>query len=182
MKESAKTIEIEINHLNPAEYNPRQDLTPADPEYQKILKSIKKFGYVQYIVVNRDLTVIGGHQRLKVLKDLGYKTIEVLQVDLNKSDEKALNLTLNKVEGYWDRDLLSNLLKDLDSVGYELDVTGFSEIEIEGLLGEVSIPDDIFTPSSDKDSNSDRKDDDFVEFEEEQKEITCPRCGGTFTI
>lgn len=58
--------------LRPAEYNPRVQLQPADPEYQNIKRSIETFGYVDPIIVNQDGTIIGGHQRYNVMKDLGY--------------------------------------------------------------------------------------------------------------
>ena len=92
---------IEIEKLKPANYNPRKDLKPEDEEYQKIKKSILEFGYVDPIIANADMTVIGGHQRLKVLKDLGYKEIECIVVDLDKNKEKALNIALNKITGEW---------------------------------------------------------------------------------
>ena len=82
---------IEIEKLKPAEYNPRKDLKPEDEEYQKIKKSLVEFGYVAPVIVNSDMTVIGGHQRLKVLQELGYKEIECNIVDLDKNKEKALN-------------------------------------------------------------------------------------------
>lgn len=53
---------ISIEKLKPAEYNPRKDLKPEDEEYQKLKRSILEFGYVMPIVVNYDMTVIGGHQ------------------------------------------------------------------------------------------------------------------------
>lgn len=61
---------ININELKPAEYNPRIDLKPGDKEFEKIRKSIEEFGYVDPVIVNRDGTIIGGHQRYKVLKDI----------------------------------------------------------------------------------------------------------------
>ena len=93
---------LKIENLKPAEYNPRKDLTPEDEEYQKIKKSLTEFGYVAPIIVNADMTVIGGHQRLKVLKELGYTEIECNIVDLDKNKEKALNIALNKITGEWD--------------------------------------------------------------------------------
>lgn len=59
---------IKITELKPAEYNPRKDLKPEDIEYQKIKRSITEFGYVAPIIINNDMTVISGHQRLKVLE------------------------------------------------------------------------------------------------------------------
>lgn len=94
MKKQLKHIAVNINDLKPAAYNPREELHPGDPEYENIKNSIQEFGYADAIVVNKDLTVIGGHQRLNVLKDLGYSEIEVAQVDLTKKQEKALNVAL----------------------------------------------------------------------------------------
>lgn len=88
---------IAINKLIPATYNPRKDLKPNDPEYQKIKKSILEFGFVSPLVVNKDMTVIGGHQRLKVLQELGFESVECTIVDLDKTKEKALNVALNKI-------------------------------------------------------------------------------------
>jgi len=88
---------IAINKLIPATYNPRKDLKPNDPEYQKIKKSILEFGFVSPLVVNKDMTVIGGHQRLKVLQELGFESVECIIVDLDKTKEKALNVALNKI-------------------------------------------------------------------------------------
>lgn len=101
---------IKIENLKPAEYNPRKDLKPEDEEYQKIKKSIIKFGYVAPVIINADMTVIGGHQRLKVLQELGYKEIECNVVDLSKDEEKALNIALNNITGEWDNDKLEELI------------------------------------------------------------------------
>ena len=92
-----KIQKIIINKLIPATYNPRKDLKPSDAEYQKIKKSILEFGFVSPLVVNKDMTVIGGHQRLKVLQELGFESVECIIVDLDKTKEKALNVALNKI-------------------------------------------------------------------------------------
>ena len=64
---------LKIADLVPASYNPRKALKPGDAEYEKIKNSITEFGYVDPVIVNDDMTVIGGHQRLTVLKDLGFE-------------------------------------------------------------------------------------------------------------
>ena len=79
---TAKLSVLPIKDLNPAEYNPRKRLKPGDKEYEKIKQSLLKFGYVDPIIVNKDLTVIGGHQRLTVLKDLDYETAKCVIVNL----------------------------------------------------------------------------------------------------
>ena len=105
--------ELPLKELKPAAYNPRKKLKKGDKEYEKIKQSLLKFGYVDPIIVNEDLTVIGGHQRLTVLKDLDYETAKCVIVDLPKEDEKALNIALNKITGQWDEALLADLLLDL---------------------------------------------------------------------
>lgn len=125
---------VKIDELKPAEYNPRKDLKPEDEEYQRIKKSIEMFGYVAPIIVNKDKTVIGGHQRLKILKELGCKDIECVVVDLNKDNEKALNISLNNNSGKWDTLKLEDLIKELSKKIDDLSVTGFSEDELEDIL------------------------------------------------
>lgn len=129
--------ELPLKELKPAAYNPRKKLKKGDKEYEKIKKSLLKFGYVDPIIVNEDLTVIGGHQRLTVLKDLDYETAKCVIVDLPKEDEKALNIALNKITGQWDEALLADLLLDLQESDFNLDLTGFEPPEIDDILSNV---------------------------------------------
>lgn len=129
--------ELPLKELKPAAYNPRKKLKKGDKEYEKIKQSLLKFGYVDPIIVNKDLTVIGGHQRLTVLKDLDYETAKCVIVDLPKEDEKALNIALNKITGQWDDALLADLLLDLQESDFNLDLTGFEPPEIDEILSNV---------------------------------------------
>ena len=129
--------ELPLKELKPAAYNPRKKLKKGDKEYEKIKQSLLKFGYVDPIIVNEDLTVIGGHQRLTVLKDLDYETAKCVIVDLPKEDEKALNIALNKITGQWDDALLADLLLDLQESDFNLDLTGFEPPEIDDILSNV---------------------------------------------
>lgn len=126
-----------IADLHPAEYNPRKHLRPGDEEYERLKRSIETFGYVDPIIVNSDGTVIGGHQRLFVLQDLGYSEADVAVVDLNKQDEKALNIALNKISGEWDQEKLANIFAELGAEGYDLEVTGFDKDEQSDVLDAV---------------------------------------------
>lgn len=135
---------IQVNKLIPATYNPRKDLKPSDEEYIKIKNSIENFGFVSPLVINKDMTVIGGHQRLKVLIELGYTEIECIVVDLDKTSEKALNIALNKIQGDWDEEKLENLLKELKTENFDLELTGFNSEEINDLL------DDFFETTEDE--------------------------------
>lgn len=127
---------IDINKLIPATYNPRKDLKPNDEEYIKIKNSIINFGYVEPIIINKDFTVIGGHQRLKVLKELNYEKIECIVVDLDKTQEKSLNIALNKISGEWNTEKLENLLQELLQENFDVNLTGFDSEEIDNILNE----------------------------------------------
>lgn len=130
-------IKKKTDELKYANYNPRKKLKPQDKEYQKIKNSIEEFGYVDPIIINKDNTIIGGHQRLTVLKDLGYKEVDVIQIDIDKTKEKALNIALNKITGEWDYSMLGDLLLDLDSLNYDLELTGFDMGEIEDIMAPI---------------------------------------------
>jgi hypothetical protein len=132
-------IKININDLKPAVYNPRKKLKSGDPEYEKIKRSILEFGYVDPIIINKDLTVIGGHQRLTVLRDLGYTEIECIIIDIDKTKEKALNIALNKISGQWDIPMLKDLLQELDTGAFDMALTGFDVQELEDLMNQVHL-------------------------------------------
>ncbi|WP_425057889.1 site-specific DNA-methyltransferase [Sporomusa carbonis] len=80
--------------------------------------------------------VVGGHQRLKVLKALGITEVDCVVVDMDKQRGKALNIALNKVSGDWDMPLLTDLLKDLEGSGFDVSLTGFEAAELEELFGD----------------------------------------------
>lgn len=128
---------LKIDSLIPAKYNPRKDLKPGDKEYEKIKNSLTEFGYVDPIIVNSDFTIIGGHQRWKVLKSLGYTEVDCVVIDIDKTKEKALNVALNKISGEWNEALLAELIKDLQSIDYDVSFTGFEPPEIEELFSNV---------------------------------------------
>lgn len=129
---------LPIGQLKPAAYNPRKQLKPGDKEYEKIKNSIKEFGYVEPIIVNYDMTVIGGHQRLNVLKDLGYEDVQCVFVHIEDEHKvKALNIALNKITGAWNEQLLADLIVDLQSVDFNVDLTGFEAPEVEQLFSKV---------------------------------------------
>lgn len=130
---------MKIADLNPAKYNPRKELKPGDKEFEKLKNSIEHFGYVELIVVNtaNHNTVISGHQRLNVLKYLNVDEIECVTVEMNETEEKALNIAMNKVSGAWNEQLLADLIVDLQSVDFNVDLTGFEAPEVEQLFSKV---------------------------------------------
>mgnify|MGYP003137032983 CR=1 FL=1 len=122
-----KIIHREIGSLIFAEYNPRQ-LTKD--QYQNLKDSISRFGLVDPIIVNsnkdRKNIIVGGHQRVKVAKDMDIEYVPVLEVDLTYEKERELNIRLNKNTGEWDTDILANMF-DIE----ELQDWGFDDIELQ---------------------------------------------------
>ncbi len=126
---------LKTEQLIPAEYNPRKDLKPGDPEYDKLKRSIEQFGYVEPVIWNKTTgKVVGGHQRLKVLLDMGITEVECVVIEMDEEKEKALNIALNKISGEWDKDKLALLITDLQGADFDISLTGFEPAEIEDLF------------------------------------------------
>jgi len=133
---------IPIDQINPTEYNPRKDLQPDDPEYEKLKKSIREFDLVEPLVWNkRTGNLIGGHQRLKILIENGIKEVDVSVVDLPENKEKALNIALNKIQGDWELLKLKDLFQEIDTGEFDIEITGFDDEEIEDLINKYSVQD-----------------------------------------
>tara|TARA_R100000655_G_scaffold64892_1_gene103396 strand:- start:1022 stop:1522 length:501 start_codon:yes stop_codon:yes gene_type:complete len=126
-----KIEKIDINKLQPASYNPRQISTK---QYKDLKESIEKFDLVDPIIINKNMTVIGGHQRLKVCKDLKHTEIDCVVLDLTKEEERELNIRLNKSGGEFDMDILANEF-DVE----ELKDWGFKDIEFGFNIDKIDI-------------------------------------------
>jgi hypothetical protein len=117
-----------IADLIPADYNPR---TISDAAMKGLTASIERFGLVEPVVWNkRTGHVVGGHQRLKVLQAKGMTETEVIVVDLDETEERALNVTLNNpnIAGQFTGDL-QIVLEDLKIELGE----GFGELRLDEL-------------------------------------------------
>lgn len=142
MKHEIKyTPELPIEKLNFSLYNPRRwDPKPTND----LTTSIKENGFVVPILANSNKarygTVIAGHFRLKIAKDLGYKTVPVNFIDISDVEkEKKLNLTLNRVSGDWDYELLKNF--DIEM----LLESGFDDFDLTHIFDDaLGIEDDDF--------------------------------------
>ena len=161
--EKRKTIE-----LLPADYNLRKDLKPGDAEYEKLKRSLEQFGYVEPVIWNKATgRVVGGHQRLKVLIDMGITEVECVVVEMPEDKEKALNIALNKISGDWDKDKLALVIADLQGSDFDVSLTGFDPAEI----------DDLF-----KDTLKDGVKDDDFDVDAELKEPTVTKLGDVWTL
>ena len=157
-----------VKDLLPADYNPRKDLKPGDPEYEKLKRSIEQFGYVEPVIWNEKTgRVVGGHQRLKVLTDMGITEVDVVVVDMDTEKEKALNIALNKISGEWDTEKLALVIADLQGTDFDVSLTGFDPEELEDLFRD--------------DVKSGVKEDDF-DVEAELKKPTFSKAGDLWML
>ena len=162
-------VKVDINELISPEYNPRQI---TDDEMEKLKNSIKEFGYIAPIIVNKHNNhIIGGNQRYEALKSLGYTNVDVIFVDepdLNR--EKALNIALNKISGEWDNEKLTQIFKDMKVEGFDLELSGFGDFELDFYLDNED--EDFFNPFDDDESDLDYEDEtpeDYMDVEGERK-------------
>ena len=138
MKQDMIIRKVPVTDINPAEYNPRKDLKPGDPAYEKLKRSMTEFGYVEPIIWKEETgNIVGGHQRYKVLVAEGHTEVECVIVKMSPEREKALNVALNKVTGDWEFEALADLIKDLEAQDFDVTLTGFDAAEIEDLFSQV---------------------------------------------
>jgi DNA modification methylase len=141
---------LQIEHLKTealagmaAPYNPRR---MSDEDLGALRRSLKYFGVVEPVVVNRRTgRIVGGHQRVKAAEAEGIETLPVVHVDLDEPSEKQLNLALNRIVGEFDLDRLAAVLADLEAAGADMALTGFTEAEIEEMVAALENPKDGIT-------------------------------------
>lgn len=130
-------VEKKIRDLISAEYNPRQI---TEKQLLDLKKSVANFGLVEPVVVNineeRYNVVVGGHQRLKIMQELGHTEVPCVEVNLTLERERELNVRLNKNTGAWDWDILANLFEVDELVNW-----GFTDDELFGAEKIESIED-----------------------------------------
>ncbi len=148
---------LSISQLKPAPYNPRVKLKPGMPEYERLKRSLTEFELVQPLVWNETTGhIVGGHQRLSILKQEGATEVPVVVVSISPEREKALNVALNneRVGGRWEMDKLQDLLRDLIELP-EIDetLTGFDQKDLADLL---------MVPEADFLAEEDEQDEDVV--------------------
>ena len=140
-----KIVTKKIGDLIEAEYNPRQ-LTKE--QFQQITDSIKRFGIVDPIIVNKNKErkniIVGGHQRVKVAGSLGFKEIPCVEVDLTPDKERELNVRLNKNTGEWNWDELANNfdVSELIDWGFDDKDLAFFDLDgmVDGLIDDDEVP------------------------------------------
>ena len=154
---------MRLSEIKPYKKNAKKH---EETQIKNVMQSIKEFGVVQPIVVDRNNTIIIGHCRYEAMKRLGYDELQedwVKVVDLSEEEAEKLRLLDNKLnESEWDLELLKDLVPSLDFSDFEIDFNLPEEVEDINL-------DDFFEdapPKKDK----------------EPKKVQCPHCGEWFEI
>lgn len=123
-------VQRDVADLKPADYNPRK---LSEPQRRQIEESLKRFGFVDPVIVNtypgREGVIVGGHQRCKVAKALGYAQVPCVEVWLSLEQERELNIRLNKNTGEWDIEALREHFEAAD-----LKDCGFDDNELKGIF------------------------------------------------
>ena len=153
---------MRLSEIKPYKKNAKKH---DETQIKNVMQSIKEFGVVQPIVVDRNNTIIIGHCRYEAMKRLGYDELQedwVKVVDLSEEETEKLRLLDNKLnESEWDLDLLKDLVPSIDFSDFEINFNLPEEVEDINL-------DDFFEDAPPK--------------EKEPKKIQCPHCGEWFEI
>jgi ParB-like chromosome segregation protein Spo0J len=167
MKEYPKLVTKKISELTPAKYNPRKISSDA---LGRLTKSLSELGNLQPITWNAKTgNIVGGHQRLKCYQALQKNEVEVWAVWLDEKQEKAANLALNKLSGEFELPQLKDILEELDTGEFDLDITGFGQEDIAQLMEQLPL-DPNFAPGSEEEQGK----------LDEKSPIICPNCKHEF--
>ena len=155
-------IQTQIDDLKPYAHNPKTH--PAE-QVEKIARSITEFGFLVPVLIDADNSIIAGHGRLLAARKLGIDKIPTIRVDhLTEAQIRAYRITDNRLtESPWDIGELQFEIDDLKLAEFDIDLTGFSEIDLGGMAEAKRRHDITFKPGQASISNE-------VEFIEDEKE------------
>lgn len=137
-KNIQKIEQVKLSEVKEAKYNPR---TISTEELEKLKKSLKKFGCVRPLIINRSTsTLVSGHQTLSAARSLGWKELPAIYVELNLTEEKILNVALNKLSGEFDFSRLKDLLDDIKTEDI-FEISGFSIQDLD-MMGTTELSSD----------------------------------------
>ena len=132
-----KNITVSLDKLIP---DPRNARTHPPHQVARLVGSIKEFGFLQPVIINEDNRIIAGHGRVEAARAAGLEKVPCIQVDhLSATQERAYVLADNKLAqmAEWDLDMLANEVKELQGLDFDLDLTGFTEEELQQELGSM---------------------------------------------
>ena len=125
---------VDINKLVPYVNNAR---THSPEQITKLRSSLREFGFVNPVLIDREFNVLAGHGRLAAAKEEGIKEVPCVFVEhLSEAQKKAYILADNKLalDAGWDDSLLKVEMESLQEMGFDIGMTGFDEMEIANLF------------------------------------------------
>ena len=134
MKTTSEMKLVPVERLVPYVNNAR---THSPEQINKLRSSLREFGFVNPLIIDRDFNVIAGHGRLEGAKAEGYTEVPCVFVDeMTEAQKKAYILADNRMalDAGWDDDLLKVELEALQDLDFDLGLTGFDEKEIADLF------------------------------------------------
>ena len=161
---------VDVGKLVPYINNAR---THSLAQIGKLRASIREFGFLSPLVIDRDFNVLVGHGRLDAAKAEGYQKVPcVFADDLTEAQKKAYILADNRMamDAGWDEELLRIEIESLQGADFDVSLTGFREDEVT----------DLFAVREDPDDTGSNKEYDEGEFGDEEFAHECPRCGFKF--
>lgn len=160
-----KIEQITTDSLIPYARNAR---THSDEQVAQIAGSIREFGFTNPVLIDKEGTIVAGHGRVMAARKLGLEKVPCIRLGhLTPSQIRAYVIADNKLalNAGWDEEMLRSELDALKTEGFEVALTGFSEVEIANLLEvpeqQIEQPPDDF-PKSDETISTEHK---------------CPSCG-----
>lgn len=156
---------VDIEKLVPYVNNAR---THSQEQINKLRSSIREFGFINPVIIDKDYGVIAGHGRIMAAKEEGIKEVPCVFADhLNEAQKKAYILADNRMalDAGWDEELLRVEIESLEDYGFNVELTGFSPDELSSLF----------------DLGVEAEEDDF-DVEEELKKPTFSKTGDIWTL
>ena len=157
---------VKADKLKPHPSNPR---VHPESALKKLERSIRELGWTNPILVSADSYILAGHARLKAAKRLGLQEVPVIRLPLEGARAEAYMIADNRLaeETFWDLEGLEEMIERLASSGVDLEITGFSGEELEGLLQDFELDDLILEVNEPRGPK--------------EKALTkCPSCGHEF--
>ena len=151
-----------IDELKPYVHNPK---THPEAQIDKIARSIEEFGFLVPILIDGDNSIIAGHGRLLAARKLGLAEIPTICIDhLTEAQIRAYRIADNRLtESAWDLELLESEIAILQDTDFDIDLTGFDDIDLGEMFSDVS---------------DEEPPEEFPEFDENMEtENECPKCG-----
>ncbi|MEG1926759.1 MAG: DNA methyltransferase, partial [Ruthenibacterium sp.] len=135
---------VPIAKLVPYQNNAR---THSSEQIQKLRSSLREFGFINPVLIDRNFGVIAGHGRIEAARAEGITEVPCVFIDhLTEAQKKAYILADNRMalDAGWDEEMLKIELSELQEMGYNLELTGFDMAELSDFFGADDVKDDDF--------------------------------------